>query len=169
MRTDPRTWYGFTPPQVSTLGEGVSAFRAYDRYYQVVCRWLADKDSVYLVPCAGTKPIHTSPMHRSIYQKYARAFGGGREVLVVSEPAVLIRYADLERLEPVFMYDFPPHLLVGESRDLMVRRLAKALGEKDVRGCLPRHHADLVSSAVGSFENDWSGGLYEMAWKAARL
>lgn len=161
---------GFKPPKVKRLNQGVAAFHAYDWYFNWLSRRLARVRRVFLVPCAATKPIYESSLHRTVYQRYAAVYGRGREVLVVSEPVVLIRYHDLYILGKNFYYDFPPKLLRGESRELFVRRLCQALSGKDIIGCLPRHHASLIIDAIGDgWENHWSGDLFAMMKKASRL
>ena len=160
----------FSPPIVKDKKEGIGAFLSYDWYFDFIKKYIRNRNEIFLVPCAETKPIHTSPMHKSIYQKFAFKFGHGREVLVVSEPVVLIRYSDLRELETVFCYDFPPKLLDKECRDFFVKRLRRLLLNKDIVGCLPRHHASLVNDAIGiGWRNYWSGDLYAMMRKAGSL
>ena len=155
---------GFRPPRVKNANSGRAAFHAYDWYYEWMRKFLPRDESVFLVPCAATKPIHTSPLHRNIYQKIAAREGLGRITLVVSEPVVLIRYSDLVVLEKTFCYDFPPKFLSAGARDLFVARLQTLLTGKDIIGCLPRHHASLVDDAVGlnRWKNLWTGDLFSM-------
>lgn len=158
----------FRPPIVTRKENGVRAFHSYDWYFEWMRFYLKDVRKVFLTPCAATKPIHSSPLHRSIYQKYSSAHGKGREVLVVSEPVVLIRYPDLYELEKLFCYDFPPKLLSSESRAFFVERLRLLLVNKNVSGCLPRHHAALINDAIGhDWKNYWQGDLYSMMRKAS--
>lgn len=158
------------PPIVKRKEDGVSAFHKYDWYFTWIRRHLKDVERVFLTPGAVTKPINSSPLHRAIYQRYAVRFGGSAAILVVSEPAVLIRYKDLSDLEPLFLYEFPPRLLGAETRTLFVKRLQIILRGKHVEGCLPRHHAALVSDAVGNrWKNYWDGDLYSMMRKAKKL
>lgn len=125
---------------------------------------------VFLTPCAATKPIYASPVHRNIYQKFAARFGYDATPLVVSEPVVLIHYQDLYDLEDAFRYDFPPRLLGGAARALFVERLHKLLSGRRIVGCLPRHHASLINDAVGTnWKNYWNGDLYSMVKKASLL
>lgn len=160
----------FIPPIVKEKKRGMAAFRAYNWYFWWMHEYLKGVRGVFLTPCAATKPIHASPLHRSIYQKYAVVYGEGKEVLVVSEPVVLIRYQDLYNYERTFCYDFPPQLLNVDSRDLFVRRLRMLLSGKVVEGCLPRHHASLVNDAVGlGWKNHWEGGMFSMSRKASCL
>ena len=166
----PRVPEGFRPPIVAKEVQGIPAFHAYDWYFRSMQRYLSDKKAVFLTPCAATKPIHASPLHRCVYQKYALVYGGGREMLVVSEPVVLIRYQDLWNLERHFYYDFPCPLLSADARALFIERLRSILKGKDIVGCLPRHHATLINDAVGSgWKNYWSGDLYTMMRKASLL
>lgn len=159
----------FKPPIVKSKQNGLEAFHAYDWYYSFLKKHLKHVEKVFLVPCAATKPIHQSPMHRSIYQKYIKKYGQDQSVLVVSEPVVLIRYQDLSVEESYFCYDFPPKFLNSDSRELFVERL-KILEGKDISGCLPSHHANLITEAIGSgWKNYWKGDLYQMMKKASRL
>lgn len=170
LSTHPKVPEGFRPPIVTKEEQGVAAFHAYDWYFRSMQRYLRDKKAVFLTPCAATKPIHTSPLHRRVYQKYAMVYGGGRNLFVVSEPVVLIRYRDLFDLEPHFCYDFPCPLLGSDARALFVKRLRSILLGKDIVGCLPRHHATLVNDAVGKgWKNHWDGDLYTMMHKASLL
>lgn len=158
----------FKPPIVTRQENGTKAFHSYDWYFEWMKLYLKNVRKVFLTPCAATKPIHSSPLHRSIYQKLSSAYGKDREVLVVSEPVVLIRYLDLYELEKLFCYDFPPKLLSSESRAFFVERLRLLLTNKDVSGCLPRHHAVLINDAIGSrWKNYWQGDLYSMMKKAS--
>lgn len=158
----------FRPPIVTRKENGIKAFHSYDWYFEWVKSYLKNVRKVFLTPCAATKPIHSSPLHRSIYQKFSSVHGKDREVLVVSEPVVLIRYPDLYELEKFFCYDFPPKLLSLESRAFFVERLRLLLTNKDVLGCLPRHHATLIDDAIGNkWKNYWQGDLYLMMKKAS--
>jgi len=169
-RRKPRAPDTFVPPRVEISADGVAAFHNYDWYYRFMRSYLSARESVYLVPCAATKPIHRSPAHVRIYQRFAEFYGGSREILVVSEPVVLIRYGDLSALEDAFCYDFPPRLLNAESRALFVARLRELLDGKDVAGCLPAHHQSLVREAIGNrWENHWESGLYQMMKYAKSL
>lgn len=160
----------FKPPIVKRENQGIAAFHAYNWYFHYMERFLADVKKVFLTPCAATKPIHTSPFHRRIYQKFATAQESEREILVVSEPVTLIRYEDLYTFERLFFYDFPPKLLNSKSRTLFVERLRTLLLGKDIVGCLPRHHASLINDAIGkSWENYWEGDIYFMMQKANLL
>ncbi|MBI2024756.1 MAG: hypothetical protein HYT03_01520 [Candidatus Harrisonbacteria bacterium] len=160
----------FRPPQVSNENQGVAAFCAYDWYFRWMKEYLGDKTKVFLVPCAATKPIHTSPLHRRVYQKYASAYGKNRILLVVSEPVVLINYQHLYNLEGSFFYEFPPKLLGKTARVLFIERLRELLEEKNIAGCLPHHHATLINDAIGTeWINYWSGDLYSMIKKASAL
>jgi len=153
----------FRPPVVTKKSQGEAAFHAYDWYFDKMKIILADTEKIFLTPCAATKPIHNSPLHRSIYQKFAEKYGNEREIFVVSEPVVLIRYQDLYEIERVFCYDFPPKLLDEKARRLFVERLRVLLTGKNITGCLPRHHALLVNDAVGKkWKNYWNGDLYSM-------
>ena len=156
----------FKPPIVKKSENGVAAFHSYDWYFEQMKEFLQDKEKVFLTPCAATKPIHTSNFHRLIYQKYA-AVQKDREILVVSEPVVLIRYQNLYDMEGAFMYDFPPKFLNQESRGIFVDRLSSLLSEKDIAGCLPKHHASLINDAVGTdWINYWDGNIFSMIRKA---
>lgn len=160
----------FEPPIVKGKNQGITAFHSYDWYFRWMERFLADVGKVFLTPCAATKPIHTSPFHRRIYQKFAAAQEDEREILVVSEPVVLIRYEDLYKFERLFCYDFPPKLLNQESRTLFVERLRSLLLGKDIAGCLPWHHATLINDAVGkNWENYWRGDIFSMIRRASLL
>ncbi len=126
-------------------------------------------DSVFLTPCAATKPICSSTFHRRIFQPFAAVHGKGAECLVVSEPVVLIRYQDLYDFEKTFCYEFHPKML-SESRELFVERLRELLAGKHIIGCLPKHHAKLIDDAVGKgWKNHWDGNMYSMIRKGTRL
>jgi predicted RNA-binding protein len=160
----------FKPPIVKRKSQGVTAFYSYDWYFNWMRGFLENVDEVFLTPCAATKPIYSSAMHRSIYRKFIAAKGYGREILVVSEPVVLIRYSDLYELENLFYYDFPPKLLDCNSRTLFIERLRSLLLGKNIIGCLPRHHASLINDAMGTdWKNYWQGDLYLMMKKANQL
>lgn len=160
----------FKPPIVKKKERGIDAFHAYDWYFNYMRSHLENVESVFLVPCAATKPIHNSVLHKRIYQKHAKKYGKNREVLVVSEPVVLIGYQDLYDLEEKFLYDFPPKLLNPKSREFFVSRLNKLLDEKDISGCLPKHHARLINDAIGTnWENYWEKDLFEMMRRASKL
>jgi hypothetical protein len=161
---------GFKPPIVKCSGRGQAAFFVYNWYFEFMANWLKNVRKVFLVPCAMTKPIHKSSAHCTIYQRYAEKYAADSEVLVVSEPVVLIRYDDLSRLGRVFHYDFPPRLLNDVSRATFVTRLAALLRGRDVAGCLPSHHAKLVNLAIGSdWKNYWRGDLFQMMRRGGEL
>ena len=160
----------FKPPIVKKSSQGVAAFYAYDWYYRWMVKYMANVKKVFLTPCAATKPIYSSMLHRGIYQKFITAFGAGSEILVVSEPVVLIRYRDLYYLENQFLYEFSPRMLSSESRRLFVMRLKKLLSDKIVAGCLPRHHASLINDAIGNnWKNYWQGDIFDMMKRASAL
>ena len=160
----------FNPPIVKNSLQGIPAFYSYDWYFKRMAKYMAGVKKVFLTPCAATKPIHSSMLHRGIYQKFITAFGKGHEILVVSEPVVLIRYQDLYNLENYFLYEFPPRMLTSESSEFFVSRLRKLLYGKIIAGCLPRHHASLINDALGyNWKNYWEGDLYEMMRKASSL
>lgn len=166
----PRVPYKFISPIVKKPSQGIPAFYAYDWYYKWMARYMTDVKKVFLTPCAATKPIYSSMFHRGIYQKFITALGGGSEILVVSEPVVLIRYCDLYNLKNAFLYDFPPKMLSPESREFFVSRLKRLLSGKIISGCLPRHHASLINDAVGNdWKNYWQGDIYRMMKKASSL
>lgn len=170
MKMQVRSPLRFKPPIVRQATQGISAFHAYDWYFNWMRRYLKDTHMVFLTPCAATKPIHSSMLHRGIYQKFALAHGMGAELLVVSEPVVLIRYTDLYDLEDAFRYDFPPPLLDQSTRNFFVRRLRVLLAGHEIVGCLPRHHASLINDAVGTnWKNYWKGDIYSMMQRASRL
>ncbi|MBI2023219.1 hypothetical protein HYT01_01490 [Candidatus Giovannonibacteria bacterium] len=161
---------GFKPPIVRKEADGVSAFRRYDWYFHRMSSALIGMAKVFLIPCAATKPIYSSSLHRKVFQRFALAFGEDRELLVVSEPVVLIAYEDLYIMESAFLYDFPPKKLDQYSRQLFVSRLRELLSKKDIVGCLPRHHASLINDAVGeNWKNYWRGDMYNMFRKASTL
>lgn len=148
----------------------MDAFHRYGWYSEWMEYYLSGRKEVFLVPCAATKPIYLSSLHQSVYQKFAFACGRGRELLVVSEPVVLIRYQDLYDYEKYFLYDFPPKLLDEVAHAFFVKRLRVLLSGKKIYGCLPRHHAGLINEAVGCrWKNYWSGDLYDMKKKAFLL
>ena len=160
----------FQPPIVLKESRGVQAFLAYDWYFEWMQRHLKNVKNIFLTPCAATKPIFSSSLHRSVYQKFSLVYGKSRERLVVSEPVVLIRYSDLYDLEKVFCYDFPPRLLSFESRNLFVERLRLLLLGKNIVGCLPKHHAKLVTDAIGEdWKNYWCGDMFSMIRKASKI
>ncbi len=160
----------FKPPIVTHPCQGTAAFHAYDWYYYTLMKTLAFEKKVFLTPCAATKPIYSSSLHKAIYQKFAEKFAGDRELLVVSEPVVLIRYSDLYEHEKHFFYDFPPKFLFPDSRKIFVERLRLLLSGKNIIGCLPRHHASLINDAVGiDWKNYWHGDFFAMVRKAAHL
>lgn len=160
----------FKPPIVKRQNQGIPAFHQYDWYFYYMKQFLVDIEKVFLTPCAATKPIHTSPFHRNIYQKFAAVQENEREIFVVSEPVVLIRYQDLYNFERFFCYDFPPILLTEESRAFFVKRLRILLKGKDVAGCLPRHHASLINDAIGNnWKNYWRRDIYFMMRQANLL
>lgn len=157
----------FNPPTVKRKEQGEAAFHAYDWYFEQIRDFLKGVDKVFLTPCAATKPICSSSLHRSVYQKYITAKGAGREIFVVSEPVVLIYYEDLYDLEKHFFYDFPPKLLSPEARALFVARLREVLSGKNIEGCLPKHHASLINDAVGTnWKNYWQGDMLDMMKRA---
>lgn len=167
LSTIPRKFHA---PVVKKISDGISAFKSYDWYFHWMQSYLANIEQLFLVPCAATKPIYTSPLHKSIYQKFSAIYGIGREALVVSEPVVLIRYPDLYKMINEFCYDYPPKLLSPESRAFFVHRLKTLLTGKNIVGCLPRHHATLINDAIGTnWENLWSGDMYHMIQKASSL
>ena len=160
----------FIPPLVRSNTHGISAFHKYDWYFNWMKLYLAGKKSVFLTPCAATKPIYSSSFHRGIYQKFSAVYGKNKKILVVSEPVVLIRYQDLYTMEKYFMYDFPPKLLDITSREFFVKRLRILLSDKKISGCLPRHHASLINDAIGkNWKNFWDGDMYSMMKKASAL
>ncbi|MBI2109045.1 MAG: hypothetical protein HYT93_02605 [Parcubacteria group bacterium] len=159
----------FKPPVVEKKSDGVPAFHAYDWYFNWMKGFMKNVDGVFLVPCAATKPIYTSTFHRRIYQPFGATRGKGREILVVSEPVVLIRYQDLYDFEKMFLYEFHPKML-SESRELFVNRLRELLSGKHIVGCLPSHHAKLIDDAVGGgWKNYWDGNMYSMVEKGTKL
>lgn len=165
-----KTPQNFIPPVVTEKSQGLAAFHSYDWYFEWAEQFMKGVDKVFLTPCAATKPICSSSMHRSIYQKYIRAKGMEREVFVVSEPVVLILYQDLYDLEQHFFYDFPPKNLSLEARDFFVGRLKTLLAEKDIEGCLPCHHASLINDAIGvGWKNYWQGDMLDMMKRANKL
>jgi len=141
---------GFSPPKVRKAEDGVAAFHAYDWYFNFMRSWLKGVRKVLLVPCAKTKPIPLSVVHRGSFQKLFLKYPD-YQPLIVSEPVVLIRYAD--SLAPEFKYDFPPNLLNEESRELFVDRLRELLKGKEVIGCLYSEKKKLIEDAIGKFEN----------------
>lgn len=160
----------FKPPIVTSKEQGVAAFHKYDWYFKWMEDFMRDVDKVFLTPCAQTKPIHTSSLHRCIYQKYIKTKGVGREIFVVSEPVTLILYQDLYDLEKQFCYEFVPKLLSPQARELFVTRLRTLLLGKDVAGCLPSHHASLITDAIGKkWKNYWQGDMLEMKRQANKL
>jgi hypothetical protein len=160
----------FKPPVVTAKDQGVAAFHKYDWYFKWMEEFMKDVNKVFLTPCAQTKPIYTSSLHRCIYQKYVRAHGMEREVFVVSEPVTLILYQDLYDLEKYFCYEFIPKLLSPEARELFVGRLRGLLKGKDIEGCLPSHHAALINDAVGeNWKNYWQGDMLDMKKRANHL
>ena len=159
----------FKPPIVKKKSDGEKAFHAYDWYFKWMKHYMKGVQSVFLTPCAATKPIYISSLHRCVYQPFARKYGAGREILVVSEPVVLIRYQDLYDFEKTFCYEFHPKML-SESRELFVERLRELLAGKHIVGCLPKHHAKLIDDAVGSgWKNYWIGGMFSMRSKGSKL
>ena len=154
----------FKPPVVKSKSQGIKAFHSYDWYFNWLSNHLENVDKIFLTPCAKTKPIYTSPLHRRIYQKYNALYQGEYELLVVSEPVVLIRYQDLYDLEKEFCYDFPPKLLDETSRGLFIQRLNVLLEGKEIIGCLPKHHERLINYAIGkgNWENLWRGDVFSM-------
>jgi len=161
----------FKPPVVRKKEQGEAAFHAYDWYFEQIKDFLISVDKVFLTPCAATKPICSSSMHRSIYQKYIAVKGIDREIFVVSEPVVLIYYEDLYDLEKHFLYDFPPCFLSTETRAIFISRLMDTLSGKDIEGCLPKHHAGLIDDAVGknNWKNYWQGDMLDMMKRANQL
>lgn len=160
----------FRPPIVKKSSYGITAFYKYDWYFKWMLKYMADVKKVFLTPCAATKPIQSSMLHRGIYQKFITAFGEGSEILVVSEPVVLIRYRDLYDLENTFLYEFSPKMLSSESREFFVKRLRRLLSGKIIAGCLPRHHASLINDAIGdNWKNYWQGDIFEMMERASAL
>lgn len=170
MIRSPALPWKFVPPVVRKSSQGIRAFYAYDWYFRWMAKYVADVKKVFLTPCAATKPICYSMMHRGIYQKFITAYGEGSEILVVSEPVTLIRYRDLYLLKNAFLYDFPPKMLSPESREFFVKRLKRLLSGKIISGCLPRHHASLINDAIGNdWKNYWEGDIYRMMKKASSL
>ena len=158
--------HNFKPPIVRKSENGISAFHSYDWYFRQMEGFLQDRRQIFPTPCAATKPIHTSNFHGLIYQKFATN-QKDREILVVSEPVVLIRYQNLYDMEGAFMCDFPPKFLNQESRGIFVDRLNSLLSGKDITGCLPKHHASLINDAVGTdWTNYWDGNIFSMIRKA---
>lgn len=164
----PRVPRNFTPPKIETEDEGIQAFHKYDWYFNWMQRYMNRVNDVYLTPCAATKPIHSSTFHRKIFQKFFAEYGGDSELLIVSEPVVLIRYQDLYNHEKVFCYEFLPKNLGQEARELFVKRLRTLLAGKSITGCLPRHHEFLVNDAIGdNWGNHWNGNMFQMIKRAS--
>lgn len=64
----------FKPPVVMRKTEGLDAFYAYDWYFSWMKQFMSGLEKVFLTPCAATKPIHSSTLHRYIYQKFIQFF-----------------------------------------------------------------------------------------------
>ena len=57
-----------------------------------------------------------------------------------------------------------------EARALFVERLRSILTDKDIVGCLPRHHASLINDAVSNnWTNYWDGNIFSMMKRAGAL
>ena len=105
-----------------------------------------------LIPCAGTKPFRTSPSHA---HGYLPALDGlDVDVHVVSEPLGVVAYADTDA-GIATDYDYPPELLRGEARTLLIERIREWLarvgvGYERIVVALPGHHRRLVEEAAAS-------------------
>jgi len=102
-----------------------------------------------LIPCASTKPFTEAPSHKHGYLPALQ--GLDVDTYVVAEPLGVVPQAWSEQY-PNYAYDFPPSLLKGQARAVLVERIAEwmeKVGSKYDRivAALPQHHMKLVSDA----------------------
>jgi len=137
---------------VRSPSQGLAAIRhpAITANYKKALRVKPKHKKAVLLPCAGTKPFPDAPSHRAGYLKALE--GKKLDRYVVSEPLGVVPYS-WSRDYPQAHYDFPPHYLKGEGRNLLVKRIAdwlKKVGPKydKLYMALPGHHKRLVLDAL---------------------
>jgi hypothetical protein len=111
-------------------------------------------DVAVLVPCAGTKPFSEAPSHKHGYMPALEGLAVDR--WVVAEPLGVVPWS-WEQTWPNDAYDYPPSMLKGAARDLLVERIQawfRGPGQKYRRIflALPGHHGKLVRDATKGME-----------------
>lgn len=137
---------------VNNGAEAHQAFVKYTDYFQTVCKNFEPKeDSVVLVPCGSEKPIGVSNSHQKKLTGLHNSKLNGFDVVVISEPCVVVPRKYRLSL-PAVNYDFPPEYTVKneypEVFSVFTDRLAEWIDNTEYNSIYPY----LISGHQEKFE-----------------
>lgn len=130
------------------------------------------KSYALILPCSRVKPYRISRLHNQLEHLLDRyGLDNSIQRYIVSEPMVLVP-RELDIYYPFANYDYPPEELTERDREIFIELLASTLPKlKNHRGILavlPKHHKNILITALKLCNNCVEVEIYDYGRKAFR-